>query len=82
MTKAALLFALLLVASSAHAQDPRIPQGSNTRGTAEDQRACGSDARKFCRGVIQDDFAVLRCFQQNRPKLSRACRAVLEKYGQ
>lgn len=59
-----------------------LPIPLNTRGTPEDQRACHPDANKLCRSYVGDDMAVLRCFQAQRPKLTVACRQVLEKYGQ
>jgi hypothetical protein len=71
---------LATMAASAQAQQ-HFPSPFDTRGTPEDQRACNGDARRICRQHLPDDMAVLRCFRQNRPKLSRACRAVLEKYG-
>jgi hypothetical protein len=79
------LLALVLAASTiaVHAQQrPGSPPPPNTRGTPDDQRACRSDAVKLCREVIDNDMAVLSCFQQNRSKLTRACAAVLRKYGQ
>ena len=52
-------------------------------GTPQEQAACSRDAQRFCRAVIsQGDMAVLSCFQQNRPKISRACDAVLKSHGQ
>jgi|Tabmets5t2r1_1033131.scaffolds.fasta_scaffold209719_1 hypothetical protein len=56
------------------------PVGS--RGSQEDQRACAPDARRLCREQVGDDMAVLGCFKENRAKLSRACREVLERHGQ
>jgi hypothetical protein len=86
MTRSVLaLAAVMMVATSARAQMPLplpLPLPLNTRGTAEDQRACKGDARKLCRAYIGDDMAVLRCFQSQRPRLSVACRQVLRKYGQ
>ncbi len=52
-------------------------------GTPQEQAACSRDAQRFCRNVIsQGDLAVLACFQQNRPKISHACDAVLKSHGQ
>jgi len=36
---------------------------------------------KFCKDMIDNDDAVLRCFQANRVNLTPGCQAVLEKYG-
>jgi hypothetical protein len=76
------LFAVLAVSSAAFAQDRGGAAPPGSRGTEEDQRACGSDARRLCRQFLNDDAAVLSCFKQNQAKLSRACRAVLTKSGQ
>jgi len=52
-------------------------------GTAEDEKACSGDARRHCRAVLdQGDFAVLKCLQQHHDRLSRACKAVLQRNGQ
>jgi hypothetical protein len=80
MKRIALLLAFLLTSSYAHAQAP-FPSPFDTRGTPEDQRACNKDAVKLCRKFMNDDMAVLRCFQSQREKLSKPCRAVLAKYG-
>jgi hypothetical protein len=81
MLRTLVLLAVLCVPSVASAQD-RGPAPGGSRGTDEDQRACGPDARRLCRPFLGNDMAVLSCFQQNQAKLSRACRAVLVKYGQ
>jgi hypothetical protein len=55
------------------------------QGTPEDRAACSPDANRLCRQYLSDrtdQTQVLSCFQANRPRLSAACRAVLEKYGQ
>jgi hypothetical protein len=72
----ALTSALLVIASSAVSQE--------NHGTREEQAACRSDTRRFCRSVDPDSgtFGVLTCLKQNRAKLSRACRGVLESHGQ
>jgi len=45
--------------------------------------ACGGDATKLCRKVIdQGDYAVLKCFQDNRERLSNACKRFLTEMGQ
>ena len=52
-------------------------------GTEAEQRACARDVTRFCRKVIdQGDFTILVCLQQNRPKISKACDAVLVSHGQ
>ena len=55
----------------------------DSRGTAEEQKACARDVQRHCRAVIdQGDLSVLACLQQNRPKISRACDQVLRNHGQ
>ena len=71
----------LLTAVLGPVAQAQAPQPSG-RGTPDDEKACKTDAVKLCRNVLGDDFAVLQCFQAQRQKLSPACRAVLEKYGQ
>ena len=53
------------------------------QGTADEQKACQSDARRHCRAVLeQGDMAVLTCLQQHRNKLTRGCKEVLTRHGQ
>jgi hypothetical protein len=81
MLARSLLIALALVAFPVAGEAQKnSPVGS--RGTPEDQRACTPDARRLCREYVGDDMAVLACFKQQATKLSRACRAVLERHGQ
>jgi hypothetical protein len=77
MIRFGLLAASLMLPTIAQAQT------APNRGTPEDQKACSADARRHCRAVLeQGDMAVLACLQQQRRKLTRACRAVLRKHGQ
>jgi hypothetical protein len=68
--------ALVATASAAFATE--------TRGTREEQAACRGDSRRFCRTVDPDTgtHGILMCLKQNRSKLSRACRGLLESHGQ
>ena len=60
-----------------------LAQNSNRSGTPEEQKACAKDVSRFCRLVMNEsDFAILACLQQNRPKISRPCDAVLRSHGQ
>jgi hypothetical protein len=85
MARTYLLLALALTGmiAPAKAQQPSfpLPPFMTPRGTPEDQRNCRADAVKFCKDTIDNDDAVLRCFQANRASLTPACRGVLEKYG-
>jgi hypothetical protein len=42
---------------------------------ARDWGACGSDTRKFCRGVKAGEGRVVRCLWQHRAQLSDRCKA-------
>ena len=60
------------VASNAYAQQSRQDQ----------EKACGRDASRFCKAVIDaGDMVILSCLQQNRAKLSAACAKVLKDNG-
>lgn len=70
----ALLSAFVSVGTVAHAQHS---------GTEQEQKACSRDVVRFCRPVMdQGDLTVLACLQQHRPKISKACNAVLVSHGQ
>jgi hypothetical protein len=52
-------------------------------GTEQEQNACRRDVVRHCRSVANaDEFVILACLQNNRPKLTLACRAVLQSHGQ
>jgi hypothetical protein len=51
-------------------------------GTPEDRAACEADAARYCKAAMPDELRVLGCLQDNRKNISRACQAVLIKYGQ
>lgn len=77
MSKTLLIPALLAltVSSSAFAQ--------SRGGTEQEQKACSRDVQRFCRSIMNEaDLVILSCLQQNRPKISRACNAVLVSHGQ
>lgn len=52
-------------------------------GTPEQEAACKPDVRKFCHKVPPNagDGEFLACLQANRPRLSHACRQMLESNG-
>ena len=60
--------------SSASAQSGHL-------GTPQEQKACSRDASRFCRKQLGDDNSVQQCLQQNRTKLSAACKKVFERHG-
>ena len=50
---------------------------------AQGAKACGPDAERLCKHVLnQGDMVMLKCFQNRRTKLSRSCHAFLKKVGQ
>lgn len=52
-------------------------------GSDAEQKACSRDVTRFCRPLLdQGDFAILACLQQNRVKLTAACKQVLVNHGQ
>jgi hypothetical protein len=64
----------LLAAFSAQAQDDVRKRGD---------RACGGDSRRMCSKFFQGgDMAILGCLQQNKVRLSGACRKFLIGVGQ
>ena len=64
---------LLVASSSGYAQD-------NVR--AEGAKACGPDATRLCKHVLeQGDMVMLKCFQNRAAKLAPSCRAFLTKVG-
>ncbi len=85
MARSLLLLALalssLITPAVAQNQSFPLPPFLTPRGTPEDQRNCRADALKFCKELMDNDDAVLKCFQANREKLSASCRGVLDKYG-
>jgi hypothetical protein len=77
-----IIFIVALFASGmALAQQP-APTPNLMKGTPQEQAACRGDSIKYCRDEIPDDFRVLGCLQQNRSRISKACRKVLENHGQ
>ena len=50
-------------------------------GTPQEQKACSRDASHFCRKQLDEDAAVQQCLQQNRTKLSAACKKAFESHG-
>jgi len=64
----------VLAPMSAHAQDDVRKRGD---------RACGGDSRRMCSKFFQGgDMAILGCLQQNKVRLSGACRKFLTGIGQ
>ena len=71
---AALVMSTAVLASSAYAQDDIRKRGD---------RACGGDTRRMCTKFFQGgDMAILGGLQQNKVRLSGACRKFLAGIGQ
>jgi hypothetical protein len=82
MVKHLALASVLLLASYA---SPLLAQPAPLdpfQGTKQEQDACRPNVTKFCKEFIPDTFRILACLQAHRPRLSRACRFVLESHGQ
>jgi hypothetical protein len=75
MRSVSLILAAFLISSAALAET-QSPQ----ENTPED-RACRGDAHRFCKNDIPDQFKVGSCLQQNKEKLSRACKEMLASHG-
>ncbi len=78
-----IFLALALMSGVAAAQQgPTQPMPNPFQGTPEEQAACRRDSTTLCRDAVPDTFRVLACLQQNRQRISKACREVLESHGQ
>jgi hypothetical protein len=65
---------MLAASSSTYAQDDVRAQGA---------KACGPDATRLCKHVLdQGDMVMLKCFKNRASKLAPSCRAFLTKVGQ
>ena len=65
---------MLAASSSGYAQDDVRAEGA---------RACGPDAERLCKHVMdQGDMIMLKCFKNRRAKLGPNCHAFLTKVGQ
>ena len=79
MIRTVALLVALLAPSAAMAQDG----GMMMQGTPEERSACRPDVRRHCHTINSSEGETyLGCLKLNRAKLSKACRAVLEKHGQ
>jgi hypothetical protein len=63
------LFGLALIGSLA--PEPAAAQ------TAAQKRACGSDAKKYCRSSLGDQQQLMACMKQNSSRLSARCRKAM-----
>jgi hypothetical protein len=59
------------------------PVNVDAKSRQNGEQACGADARRLCRKLIeQGDGPVLNCLQTNQKKLSKACHKMLSDNGQ
>lgn len=80
----------LLLTTGAFAQlPPQPPPVANPFGQANEREraACHPDVMRYCKELVRDNdqsdvFEILGCLQTNRPRISIACRGVLENHGQ
>jgi hypothetical protein len=80
MRKILLALTVITVSASTGALAQQI---QNRGGTEAEQKACSRDVQKLCRTVMdQGDLVILSCLKENRPKISKACNAVLVSHGQ
>jgi hypothetical protein len=71
----------LILAATLTGALPTAGQAQFDSVREQGDRACRSDATRFCRGV-QGDFAVLACLQANANRIRRVCRDFLRSQGQ
>jgi hypothetical protein len=72
----ALALASGIGSANAYPQRQQYPQQQHM-GTPQQQRACHSDAARFCRHS-RDDFATADCLRAHIDRLRSACRRVLQ----
>lgn len=59
-----------------------VGHAQTNRGEKSEQEACEPDVMKLCRAVSKSgDLVVLKCLQQNRKRLGKTCRRVLDSHG-
>ena len=78
----AIVVALGVPASAARAEGFLDFFSEMLKGTPEEEAACKPDVSKYCQHAEPDTFRVLGCLKEQRRRLSKACRAVLESHGQ
>ena len=77
------IFLALTLVSATASTGALAQQMQNRGGTEAEQKACARDVQKLCRGMMdQGDLVILSCLKENRPKISKACNAVLVSHGQ
>ncbi|RYX87739.1 MAG: hypothetical protein EON84_18880 [Bradyrhizobiaceae bacterium] len=77
------IFLALTLLSATASTGALAQQMQNRGGTEAEQKACARDVQKLCRGMMdQGDLVILSCLKENRPKISKACNAVLVSHGQ
>jgi hypothetical protein len=84
MLNRSFLACLILITAPATQGFAQGPLPGPFSGTPAERAACRPDTRRLCRTIPANagEGAFLQCLQQNRAKLSKACRAVLQTHGQ
>ena len=60
-----------------------LPMEASAQDRRKDEDACGRDATRFCKAVINDgDYAILNCLKTNRARLRPVCVKHLQDAGQ
>lgn len=78
-----MLKTVLIATLFASAATGALAQVPNRSGTPQEQKACAKDVSRYCRTVMNEaDLVILSCLQRHRPKISKACDAVLASHGQ
>jgi hypothetical protein len=77
LVSASALAAMIMVASVA-SPGVSVAQPAGPGPTA---RVCSSDIQKFCRGLRHGTAEVRSCLEDNRVRVSRACRQALDTTG-
>ncbi len=78
------LSAALLIAgipAGSFAKSKRSSSQTQSQGGSPGDAACAGSVKRFCKGTGSDQMAILACLQKNRPRISGACRKVLESHG-
>ncbi len=76
LARVLIVLTAVFAAGAATAQD-------RTQDRAQGENACGRDASRVCKKVINDgDMAVLNCLKENRARLRPVCIKHLQANGQ
>jgi hypothetical protein len=74
LRRAAMVALVAIGSASASAQE-----GSEYRGTQDQQMACTGDVFRLCWNEIPSVSRIVGCLQREKPQLTAACRAVFDQ---